>query len=90
MPYRGEGGARQRLLATAPFVHSVLMEFKEFICLMPLPLYIGAAFLLWHYAPQLERDSRLTAVIGVLLTTAWAFLIGGAVLGLSIAKVQFL
>jgi hypothetical protein len=90
MPYRGEGGARQRLVATAPFFHSVLMEFKEFICLMPLPLYVGAAFLLWYCNTQLERDSQLTAVIGVLLITAWAFLIAGAVVGISIAKVQFL
>lgn len=90
MPYRGDGGARQRLLASAPFFHSVLMEFKEFICLMPLPLYVGATFLLRYYGARAARDSRIAAVIGVLLITAWAFLIGGAVAGISIAKVQFL
>ncbi len=90
MPYRGEGGARQRLLAEAPFFHTVLMEFKEFICLLPLPLYIGAAFLMWYYDTQVMRDSRIASVIGVLMITAWAFLIAGAVAGISIAKVQFL
>jgi hypothetical protein len=90
MPYRGTGGARQRLLATAPFFHSVLMEFKEFICLMPLPLYVSAAFLLWQYEARIVRDNRAQSAIGVLLIAAWAFLIAGAVAGISIAKVQFL
>lgn len=90
MPYRGTGGARQRLLDAAPFFHNVLMEFKEFICLLPLPLYVGAAFLLWYYDTQAARDNRLESAIGVLLIAAWAFLILGAVSGISIAKVQFL
>lgn len=90
MPYRGEGGARQRLLATAPFFHTVLMEFKEFICLLPLPLYAGAAFLLWYYAKQSTPDNRIAPVIGVLLIAAWTALITGAVVGISIAQVQFL
>jgi hypothetical protein len=90
MPYRGEGGARQRLLASAPFFHSVLMEFKEFICLMPLLLYVAATFLLRYYGAQAARDNRVASAIGVLLITAWAFLIAGAVAGISIAKVEFL
>ena len=89
-PYRGTGGARQRLLAAAPFFHNILMEFKEFICLLPLPLYVSAAFLLWRYDAQAARDQRISAAIGVLLITAWAFLITGAIAGISIAKVQFL
>jgi hypothetical protein len=89
-PYRGTGGARQRLLAAAPFFHNVLMEFKEFICLLPLPLYVSAAFLLWQYDAQAARDNRVASAIGVLLIAAWAFLITGAVAGISIAKVQFL
>ncbi|AOK28570.1 MULTISPECIES: hypothetical protein [Burkholderia] len=90
MPYRGVGGARQRLLDSAPFFQNVVMEFKEFICLLPLPLYIGAAFLLYYYGQQSARDQRVAAVIGVLLIAAWAFLMAGAVMGMSIAKVQFL
>jgi hypothetical protein len=90
MPYRGEGGARQRLLASAPFFHTVLMEFKEFICLLPLPLYAGAAFLLWYYGKQTTPDNRIAPVIGVLLIAAWTALITGAVVGISIAQVQFL
>ena len=90
MPYRGTGGARQRLLAAAPFFHNVLMEFKEFICLLPLPLYVSAAFLLWHYDARTARDNRAASAVGVLLIAAWAFLITGAVAGISIAKVQFL
>lgn len=89
-PYRGTGGARQRLLASAPFFHNIVMEFKEFICLLPLPLYVSAAFLLWRYDAQAARDQRIAAVIGVLLIAAWAFLITGAIAGISIAKVQFL
>ena len=90
MPYRGDGGARQRLLATSPFFHSVLMEFKEFICLLPLPLYVAAAFLLWHYDTQTARDNGVASAVGILLIAAWTFLITGAVAGISIAKVQFL
>ena len=90
LPYRGTGGARQRLLAAAPFFHNVLMEFKEFICLLPLPLYVSAAFLLRQYGAQAARDNRVGSAIGVLLITAWAFLITGAVAGISIAQVQFL
>jgi hypothetical protein len=66
------------------------MEFKEFICLLPLPLYVSAAFLLWRYDTQAALDQRIAAVIGVLLIAAWAFLITGAIAGISIAKVQFL
>jgi hypothetical protein len=90
MPYRGVGGARQRLLDSVPFFQNVVMEFKEFICLLPLPLYVGAAFLLWYYGQQAARDQRIASVIGVLLIAAWAFLMAGAVMGMSIAKVQFL
>jgi hypothetical protein len=94
MPYRGTGGARQRLLAAAPFFHNVLMEFKEFICLLPLPLYVSAAFLLWQYDARndarIARDNRAASAVGVLLIAAWAFLITGAVVGISISKVQFL
>jgi hypothetical protein len=66
------------------------MEFKEFICLLPLPLYVSAAFLLRQYGAQAARDNRVGAAIGVLLIAAWAFLITGAVAGISIAQVQFL
>ena len=90
MPYRGTGGARARLMDSAPFFHSVLMECKEFICLLPLPLFAGAAFLFWYYGSQVERDTRVASTISILLLAAWAFLLAGAVMGISIAKVQFL
>jgi hypothetical protein len=88
IPHGGTGGAGQPLLGAASFFHSVLTEFKEFICLLPLPLY--AAFLLWQYDAQAARDNWLATAIGVLLIAAWAFLITGAVAGISIAKVQLL
>ena len=89
MPYRGQNGARERLLATAPIFHKVLMEFKEFVSLFPVPILGAVCFMLWYYKDELAERKDLAMPIAALLMLNWIFVVLSMVLGLGIAKVQF-
>jgi len=57
--YRAPGGPRAFFMKTAPLVHQVFFELKEFIALLPLLLTGTATFIIWRYGGQLVEDKVL-------------------------------
>ena len=80
------GYPRACFLATLPPVHEVFFEFKEFIALFALPMFLVATFILWKYGDSLipHREARAVPSILVLLGTFFLFL--AYVLGAAITK----
>jgi hypothetical protein len=91
MRYRGEGGAKEWILAHAdPAFHNVMMEFKEFISLFPFPLMLAITFILFYYGDAIATRRDLLNFTGILILIAWLFLLLGFVCGLTLAKLHFL
>ncbi|NOS88325.1 MAG: hypothetical protein HOP34_07245 [Methylococcaceae bacterium] len=90
MRYRGEGGAKDWILAHAPSFHNVMMEFKEFVSLFPFPLMLAVTFVLFYYGDALATRRDLLSFVGLLMLIAWLFLLLGFVSGLTLAKLHFL
>jgi len=88
--YRGEGGAKDWILAHAPTFHNVMMEFKEFVSLFPFPLMLAVTFMLFYYGDAIVTRCDLLQFVGLLMLIAWLFLLLGFVAGLTLAKLHFL
>jgi len=86
--YRAPGGPRTYFIENLPAVHQVFFEFKEFIALFTLPMFLASAFILWRYGETLvqHREARAAASIPVLL--GWSYLIVAYVLGAAITKLR--
>jgi hypothetical protein len=89
MRYRGEGGAKDWILAHMPTFHNVMMEFKEFISLFPFPLMLAVTFILFYYGDAIAEQREVLNFIGILILIAWLFLLLGFVAGLTLAKLHF-
>jgi hypothetical protein len=89
MRYRGEGGAKDWILAHTPTFHNVMMEFKEFISLFPFPLMLAVTFMLFYYGDAIAEQREVLNFIGILILIAWLFLLLGFVAGLTLAKLHF-
>lgn len=85
--YRAHDGVQQWYLANAPAAHTVVMEYKEFVSLFPLPLGLAAAFLLWRYREDLH-GSGVAHVVTMLITLLWICLLIGLATGLGLAKLK--
>lgn len=88
--YRGEGGAKDWILAHTPTFHNVMMEFKEFISLFPFPLMLAVTFMLFYYGEAIAIRRDLLNFTGILMLLSWLFLLLGFVCGLTLAKLHFL
>lgn len=88
MGYRAPDGAQQWLLLNEPSVHLIGMEFKEFISLFPLPLGVGAAFLLRRYRQLVETHTEAASIVALLVTLSWICLLIGMAFGLGLAKIK--
>ena len=86
--YRAPGGPRSYFIANLPEIHAVFFEFKEFIALFTLPMFLASTFILWRYGESLvrHREARAAASIPVLL--GWVYLILAYVLGAAITKLR--
>ncbi len=84
--YRAPGGPRSYFLGAMPAVHQVFFEFKEFIALFTLPMFVVATFVLWKYGESLlpNREARVVPSVLILLGTFFLFL--AYVLGAAITK----
>ena len=89
MRYRGEGGAKDWILAHTPLFHNVMMEFKEFISLFPFPLMSAVTFILFYYGDTIVGQREVLNFVGILILIAWLFLLMGFVAGLTLAKLHF-
>ena len=88
MGYRAPDGAQQWFLYNAPLGHLVIMEFKEFASLFPLPLGMAASFLMWRFRNYFDKVHGVSSVIALLVTLMWIFLLIGFVFGLGISKLK--
>src|SRR6266542_2360586 len=65
--YIRSGGPMEELIRKAPEVHRTLFEFKEFSGLVPLPIAVAAAFIIFRYREDLRRDRHLAELVALLL-----------------------
>ena len=86
--YRAPDGPQEWLLYHSPAVHYIVMEYKEFVSLYPLPLGIAAAVLLRRFRHALEPGSAASGIIALLITLFWICLLIGFVLGIGLARLR--
>lgn len=86
--YRAPDGAMQWFLMHAPNAHTILMEFKEFISLFPLPLGIAASFILYRFRHSLSDMPEVKHVLAVLIVLLWMCMLAGFVFGIGLAKLR--
>ena len=79
---------RSYFLATAPEIHRVFFEFKEFAALYTLPLTVTAAFLLWQYGAHVLTHRWLRYAIAVLLGLSFFYLLVAFGLGAAVTKLK--
>jgi hypothetical protein len=89
MRYRGQDGPRDWILAKVPAFHNVLMEFKEFVSLFPLPLMVAVTFMLFYYGDRIYARRDLTQFVAIGILVSWFFLMLGFVAGLVLSKLRF-
>lgn len=89
MRYRGQNGPRDWILDNVPSFHKILMEFKEFISLLPFPLMVMATFILFYYRAVMQFRRDLALFVGISIMVSWFFLVFGLVAGLVLAKLRF-
>ncbi|CAI6083277.1 hypothetical protein [Cohnella sp. JJ-181] len=88
IPYRGPDGPQQWLMYHSPEVHLIVMEYKEFVSLYPLPLGIAAAVLLRRFRHALEAGSAVGGIVAFLITLFWICLLIGLVCGIGLTKLR--
>jgi hypothetical protein len=65
--YVKAGGPMEALIRKAPEAHTLLFEFKMRLGLLPLPLAVAAAFIVWRYKEDLRRDRHLAELVALVL-----------------------
>lgn len=88
--YRAPGADSPRsvLLATAPAVHKVWFEFKEFTALFTLPLTVAAAYILIVYGARVLENRGLRNAVAILTALAFFYLTVAFGLGAAVSKLQ--
>ena len=79
---------RSYFLATAPVVHKIFFEFKEFIALFTLPLTVAAAFILWYYGAQVLDRKWMRYTVAVILALSFFYLVVAFGLGAAVTKLK--
>jgi cytochrome bd-type quinol oxidase subunit 1 len=88
IPYRAPGGPREFFLQSAPMVHKIYFEFKEYIALFALPTAVIAAFLLLYYRDDILQRPWLRYSVAVLLAMVFFAVMVAFSLGAAITKLQ--
>ena len=79
---------RSYFMATAPEVHKIFFEFKEFAALFTLPLTVCAAFILWRYGRQVLERPWLRYSVAVLIGLSFFYLAVAFGLGAAVTKLK--
>lgn len=85
--YRAPDAVQQWLIYNVPAAHTVVMEFKEFVSLFPLPLGVAAGVLLHRFRDNLQ-ESGVASVVAMLVTLFWICLLIGLVAGFGLSKLK--
>lgn len=84
MGYRSPDGPQQWLIAHTPTVHTIVMEWKEFVSLFPLPLGVVAGYILRRF----RTDKEMGRVVLLLLALMWLCLMIGLVTGIGMSTIH--
>jgi len=88
IPYRATSGPREYFLTSAPMIHKIYFEFKEYIALYALPAAVVAAFLLLYYNTDVLQRPWLRYSVAVLLALVFFTVMVAFALGAAITKLQ--
>jgi len=88
IPYRATGGPRTHFLETAPEIHKIFFEFKEFTALFTFPLAVAAAYLICRYGERLSQNRILREMTALLLVLAFFYFVVAFGLGAAITKLK--
>jgi hypothetical protein len=79
---------RSFFVKTAPEIHRIFFEFKEFAALFTLPLTVVAAFILWRYGAQVLDPPWLRYTVAALMGLAFFYLVIAFGLGAAVTKLR--
>jgi hypothetical protein len=79
---------RSYFLKSAPEIHRIFFEFKEFGALFTLPLTVVAAYILWKYGAQMLDRPWLRYTVAVLMGLAFFYLVVAFGLGAAVTKLR--
>jgi hypothetical protein len=79
---------RSYFMKTAPDIHRIFFEFKEFSSLFTLPLMVCAAFVLWRYGGQVLVRPWLRYAVAILFGLAFFYLVVAFGLGAAVTKLK--
>jgi len=88
IPYRMQGGPRSHFLETAPEIHKIFFEFKEFMALFTLPLTVVAAYIICFYGAKLIPNRVLRATVALTLVLSFFYFVVAFGLGAAITKLK--
>lgn len=86
--YRAPGGPRSFFIENLPEVHQIFFEFKEFIALFTLPMFLVSTFILWKYGESIVGHKEGRAVASVPILLGWVYLLIAYILGAAITKLR--
>lgn len=86
--YRATGGPRAYFLENNPAIHEIFFEFKEFIALFTLPVFVAVTYILWTYKDSLPQDRRLRTSLAIMMVMGWSLFLLTFILGAAITKLR--
>lgn len=79
---------RAYFLSTAPEVHQVFFEFKEYAALFTLPISVAAAFLAWSYGREVVERAWLRTTLAALMALHFFYFVVAFGLGAAVTKLK--
>lgn len=86
--YRAKGGPRTYFLETAPEIHKIFFEFKEFMALFVFPLSVAVTFIFIYYRRDILQRRNLATISFVILILLFFYFVVTFGLGAAITKLK--
>jgi hypothetical protein len=86
--YVKSGGPMEELVRQAPDAYALLFEFKARLGVLPLPLAVAAAYVVWRYKEDLRRDRHLAELVALLLLFLGLYVLAPFVLGAAVTRLR--
>ena len=86
--YRAKGGPKTFFLESAPEIHKIFFEFKEFMALLVLPLAVAVTFIFIYYRQDILKHADLRAISFMILILMFFYFVVTFGLGAAITKLK--
>lgn|GEM_PF-4041792 len=86
--YVKSGGPMEELVRKAADAHVLLFEFKARVGVLPLPLAVAAAFIVWRYREDIRRDRYLAELMALLLLFLALYVLAPFGLGAAVTRLR--